>query len=689
MPRLTYRSHTGYRSHTYYEGVAPGAVTFVSSSDVWDMYGNSSVNQPPGGATIFASDRWNTYELAGTAGTIPPAPIIDDLEMPDYDIRVHFAGTSAPFLGVNATRTLLTGQESYYGSYAYCDQVEFNDTMPGGFDSATFRIDYAEYDARRSTYHFGAVVTIRIALGQPNAGAVVFQGYLRTPVVSSENIVTMEVKGFMSLAEEHDEELLFTDCSFQSWQDTGSDPWDSAFSTGSGIDSSISTGALKFSVAKGTKILNGWTERIGWWFDGHEVNKIDAELHCTPVEDGPGSPLFALKIEKFDAPDAYGSKSNVDTLTGLLNSGGTSSFSRTVGGGGSPAVTFTLEALKNAGGAGSTSGDKWVVQLKKLVVYELSNNFSFTAWQCLNVVAGFGAIGTTGTSGLDLKMGAMTTSTLPDGSGIPSLMPLWWQNGTWREFMEFLGTSMAFKVAVWEGDVVDASDQEGSPQMEFRPWGTAAGGRRWHVFAYDGHGQYTHDDTTRRGPSTIPPAVVVNPHAIPDLTPSDDVFSFVEVSFSIAGSPRLRRARSPVLNDDGNNPLAGLPKSRQRVYHFSLPDPQKNSVLAKRIADIQADEFSYETYSGTLQASFVYDGAGNQVSATMVRAGDEIVVEDWPWGSDAPAIRTGRIFRCYGTHKTERDVTFDIGRLPTRIDQLIAQDHRRLMRTGHISSSPV
>ena len=621
------------------------ATTNFTKSDNATAAESSSVVKPAAATAKSASDAGVATETASAASVFVPigGNWFDPAQyIPTYEVQVTYLSSIPAEV---ATRTLNTATNP---GNRVADTIEFSDVMPGGFSTFSCFIPNAEYitiDGQKA-YRFMATLTVRIGVGWPGAGTILFQGYLKTPVPQPDGRVQLQANGWMKLLEERDEDLLFVDESYGSWQTADSDPWGEPYTKGDAINAEVKTGCLRFKVEKnqdirGLQANNPDQARIGWFFDGHAPTRIEFDLvqsSVVPNAQDQASPAFDLRLEKSDGPAAFGTLQEVFTFTASLNDKATDRIDRDLSTGGKPAILFALRALRDA----DEFKAAFMLQIRDVRVYELATTYNFDGWDVMNVLAArVGGI-----------MGAKTSKLLPDGSGIPGLMPLWWQAGSWMELADYVGTAYAFKVAFWEGTGTDA---HGPIDIEYRSW---LGATTWKVDAYSA-------------------AAFANP----EIYASDDVYTQIEVTYKVKGSQRLRRQKSPVLVN-GVSPFAGLPKNRQRTYRFQLQDSQKDGVLAKKIADILAQEYGAEQLSGTLTLSYVLDTAGtNKISATRVRSGDQVMIRDFPGDPNS-------VFRVYETTKTETQVTLQIGRIPTRVERLLFWDHRRLMRTGRISSSP-
>lgn len=613
---------------------------------------------------IFVSDASLAGELAQVQKPLPPdpPPVIGNANwldnsdiMPTFKIKVQFDSTNA---NQNATRIL---NDASVSGTDVAGEVDFGSTMPGGWDAFRCVIPMAEYltpDGQKA-YRYGSVVTVRIANTgaasprgggqQPGAGSLVYQGMLKSPTPHADGTVLLEAVGWKILAEERDEDLLYVDESYASWQPTDGEPYGGGFETGGTINADVGKGAIKFSVDKQELIKIGHINRVGWYFEDHHPKRLQFT-----ITQETSAPSFDILLEKFVGPTGVGTGQIIrnDLNTGATAPGGRD-FDIDITTAQRPVITLGVKSTTDRGETNTAPKQKF--RITNVRVFELAASYHVNALQCLRALNDPSKvadpldmfIGSTNVSG------ALISDVTKNGAPLPGFMPLWWQDGSWWDLMLHLATAHAFKVALWEADGGDL----GSPKLEFRPW-TLNGVKTGTL-----HNVYGWDSTRA--------------HAQVDLRPSDDVYSRVDVSFSLKGSQRIRHAKAPVIP----NPFVGLPKNRKRVLRYHLEDPQPSRDLAEQIAAILADDLSEEQFSGTVTTSYVWSEDNNEKrNVSLVRSGDHVRVLDWPFGP--------RSFRVYGTRVTETEGTLQIGRTPIRVDQLVAQAHRKLMASGRVSSNP-
>jgi len=244
------------------------------------------------------------------------------------------------------------------------------------------------------------------------------------------------------------------------------------------------------------------------------------------------------------------------------------------------------------------------------------------------------------------KMGLNTDGVV---TTFKSILPLWWQTGTWAELLDYLGILERFNWAVWEQGT-------GGPKLMFRDW---LAGPIWLTNCY--------------GTSAV---------AIADLQASDDVYNRVDVAYKTNSNPRIRHAVAELTP----NPFAGLSGSlalRQRTFHYELNDPQSGVTgdegFPQAVADAIALGLNAETISGTIRLSFAWNGTVNK-TAYNVRAGDRIWVSDFPGGA--------KLLRIVETDADETGVTLTVGRQSMKLERLLALKQKDKMRKGAIPSQP-
>lgn len=560
------------------------------------------------------------------------------------------------------TTTMSDNAERFLNSLQDTDVVEglqFTSEMPGGYATCSFLISEAEFRTAegQKAYRYGATVTVRIANQgaagnpQPNADQLVWQGMLRTPTPKPDGTVEMNAVGWKVMAEEREEDVLFVDESVSSWQTPGGDPFVDGFDKGDSLEASAGDAKLKFVASKGSDYKAGDTARIGWWFSGHQPKRVAGFIRNNiAVPTANGNPLFAIRLEKFQGPGQPSESTSmvlVRNFSGNITDPAGENFQESISGEDRPAIFFAIRALQDI----TNLGSRFVVWISDVRVHELAfDNYDRTASDVLRTLNNDSLVARP----LGYNINALVSDTDKDGGGLPSVMPLWWQGGSWWEMLEYLATMHAFKLAVWEGD---GTNQQGKPKLEFRPWNQST---LWDVYGWDS----------------------TKAHAVVEISDADDMFSEVEVSYRIKGSPRVRRVRQTIVNSSGVAVFAHLPKPRRRTLRFNIEDPVPSNVLPVRIAEILASEHAEERYSGTITTSFVRDQATvpNKINASLVRSGDRVRVLDWPYGA--------RTFRIYGTDVQEDQVQLIIGRTPMRVDQLVARNQLRLRRRGLLESSP-
>lgn len=187
---------------------------------------------------------------------------------------------------------------------------------------------------------------------------------------------------------------------------------------------------------------------------------------------------------------------------------------------------------------------------------------------------------------------------LRDGTDTFDLLPEWWNDGSWWDFLEHLAHKYGNKIAFWD---LDIGFEFSSWRHKYAPWT-----KTWQVDAYS-DSAFTNAD----------------------LQPAEEIYSGVIVRYKLKHSRRAHYMRK----DINPNPFAGLPgPERQRFFKFHLKERRKDSRLAARVATILADHLNGIRLSGEIgPLSYVYDEAdGSQVSALKPRAGDKVRIRDMP-----------------------------------------------------------
>lgn len=542
-----------------------------------------------------------------------------------------------PLIVVSVTSGANTRHLNESGGTARADGTNYSSVIPGGYDQLSTRIPKSEMDSFASVYVYGARVTARIG---SSSGTVVWEGYLKRPVPSPEQTVTLEAAGWKTLVEERETPLLWQTRSYGDWSSGEDDPF--SFNNDDDISELLRGGSVGFRVAKGSKVngstsqgvSNGSRARICWWPDqAVRVKRVAGRVHQNTASVGDN---YGMRLEAYNGPwESATSQTSYASLSSAIASPGATTFDTGTVANAKAMLAFAIWRSGNSTTALNQTFKVWVTELRVNGDAYRATPASWDSYVASEMVKDIAS-----------KAGSFLASSMVQTT-TPNMLPLWWASGTWSDAMDYLAEASAYKWAVWQG-----------PEVEFRDWST--GNTTWTTNAYG---------------STAT--------AIADIVPSDDIYTKVQVIYRIQGNPRQRT----YTRDTGQ--LTGFNPPRDRTYVFRIEDPlpigssgnNGHPQLALDIGSALATEFSAERYAGSLFTSFLTDSGSVQREAARVRAGQLVTVSDFPGGA--------KTFRIYETeYDSESGLTMNLARQPSSVDRLLIWEEKRRMRSGRISSSP-
>lgn len=545
--------------------------------------------------------------------TAPPTPAVDlGVPLPDLQLVIEYA----------AGKRILNGN----GAHSVAMRLQWNSTAPGGHNALSATIPETERLANTATYRYGATATLRQApaVGAlAETGQVFWQGYLRTPIPSDDGTCDLVANGWSHLLSERDDALLWQTRYYGDWQPADAEGFALGI-TNDGIDSQVNNTSLQWSVKKGTELQNNDKAKLVWYY-ADDTNtdvlprRVAMTVYKNQIVPGGASPNYSLVLERYLGPTSNDTRPNVqvhDLVAALGNNNtgdqGTSVIdSITQASPHHPVIALTFYRNTNTDqqtGAGSS----FKVTCRDVRLNDIATGDSYLSSSVISDLA-------------DNARLAFTVGSTMVPATTRNILPLFWQGDSWWALVEYLAVGENVKWMVWE--------KNPNPEFEFRDWSL---GTTWTATGY--------------GTSAT---------AIAQLSPDDEVYSHIDVSYTRGGSARIRHARAAVSPD----PFAGLTPPRVRSFGYALRDPQPDGTLAQAIADALAVEFGTEQYAGTVLASFVTLGVADR-TVYEVRAGDLLTLSDFPGGA--------RTVRIYGAdHRDDGPSTLTIGRVPSRLDRFL------------------
>jgi uncharacterized membrane protein len=555
--------------------------------------------------------------------------------VPYLNIPRPFATTP----GVAATVTIGGSSRRLNGAApdAYMRGAKWTNIVNGGHDTASMVILASEYLANLDVYRYGAEMVLRVAEGFPDAGTILFTGYLNGPAVGADAAtVTLSAVGYASLARDTKDPLLWQTWHAQDWQSTDDPPFGSYFRNDDSMTVHVAKAVISFHIPKGQDIQSGDSVRVGFFLgDDVNVTRVAGTLETNRSAPG-GTDNYALHLYRYDAPTAPGSEQNVYNFDGEIGSpGGSHPFVARLNVGRNT-VTFDLSRL----GADATTGATWRLWFRDLRVngdaYQDGRNPDDTYHAHFAATDIFELLGF-------YNVTDMVQAT------VQNCLPLFIQAGDpWSDTLDHLALILSgghgWKWAVWD------RDNAGNITAEFRDYDLAHN-NGWQTTAYNPAAMST---------AKIDQVV-------------DDLYSKVIVTYHTTSKKRKHHAIEPVVP----NPFADLDDpliNRQRARTIHIPEPLPHgATLPDEIATNLAAYYSEVQYGGTFETIAVSDGSASRW-AGQVRAGELIGCNDFP-NHDGTIGHTFRILQVDGTD--EGPCTITIGRVPNTLARVMYRLHQR------------
>lgn len=553
--------------------------------------------------------------IGAPSGPSGPGPIVTlGVLMPDLQVVVNFG----------ANKRILNGP----GKNSVASHIQWSSVMPGGHHTFSCTVVDTERSGNTSTYRYGATVTLRQVGASAESGQVFWQGYLRTPIPNDDGTCDLVANGWHQLLAERDDALLWQTRYYGDWQPSDADGF-ALGGTSDAIDSSVNNASLGFSVKKGANISDGEQAQLVWYYANPSNSqvlprRVGLSIYKNIVVPGGANPNYALKLQRYDGPTNKASLQTVDNYDTALannNTGDDGSPRTSIINTPQPVIVLTLERL---GGSNVDVGASFRVTVRDLRVNDLAPGDTYVSSQVLGDLASSTRMGFT--------VGSKVSTTTDN------VLPLFWQQGSWWDLIQYLSVAENTKWGVWEANP--------NPELEFRDWSL---GTTWTTNGY--------------GTSAT---------VIAQLQPDDEVYNFVDVAYTKGNSIRIRHVRAAVTPD----PFAGLTPQRQRTFRIELRDPQPDETLATAVANRLALELGTEQYAGTVTGSY-FSLVGVDRTCYEVRAGDLLTISDFPGGS--------RTVRVYGVdHRDDAPSTLTIGKVPSRLDRILFWAEQKRRRKGRL-----
>jgi hypothetical protein len=656
----------------------PGTVIVVPRTDITVEGLAPAVATAPGTHAVpLATILIEAFAPDIVLGGAEPPPVIPTVtKWPMFEVEIKSeTGTTRYLNGPRAT-----------GPYSYAWDFDCDSEMPGGF--APFRCIIPDAERLASNlYRYGAEVTVRMVGTQ----TVLWAGYLKTPIPKPDGTCELNGAPWKTILDEIDDPLLWQTNNTQDMVVTDSEPFqmEGAQRNADAIQAEINQDSATFRIPRGQDLHaqseNNKTNksRVGWFHPPHKVRRIAFKVDKSQVAPGSSQPpaKYSLLMERWDdgglyptiiaegtngtvVVDANNVLENKPADYGPSHAGGNyeaieGQATQGRGATGNPwsassLITFGL--FLNAQANGTDSDVAYRVSVSDVRINDLAMDNSdpahgsydkYTAKQIIKDLAKDDI--NADTKGAHLTVvSSLVPDDLPGHAALPNMLPLWWQSGTWAELLDYLATLHGYKWGVWEMG-------GNGPRIEFRSWDPEHTTAIWDIDAYadDSIGHYA--------------------NAVVELEPSDDVYTHVDVTFTISGAARPSHARVKV-------PGVSFPSGRRRVFKITIEDPQRSDVLPKAVADLAAKDLSEEQWAGTCETSTVF-GSSGEVTAAYVRAGDIMRIRDFPGGSKKLRIQSAHL-------PDSGPAQFTFGRVPRRFERLLAWQKRTLARRGLLSGSP-
>jgi len=510
------------------------------------------------------------------------------------------------------------------GGAANADNIRHSSVANGGYELLGCRIPKTEYDSfASSVYVYGAAVEARLLTP---TGTQVWDGILRTAVPMPDETVTLEAIGNNVLLEEREQNLLWQSRFYGDWSVGSDDPFD--FNDSDAFNDSVRKGSIQWQVPKGQNVqglanpVNNPCDRsrIMWFID----NTIAVRRVAGRIKQNVSAGVYGLRLERWITVSTTTTDAEVVAdLSSLINTVATDTFDSVITvANARPVMGFLFWRTSNTTATASAL-KVWITELR------VSGNAYRTTpadWDVYSV----DQVAADLADNLGWAVGATSHSL--------NILPLWWDEGTWAELMDYLA---AISERYW---IVDTG-----PTLRLRSW---TSGSLWTANAF--------------GSSA---------HALADIRPSDDRYTHINITYRYIDKRKWRHFELPT----------GVPfaAGRRRTLRFRIADPQKKPatgivpLFVSSVASALATEYGTELLTGTITLSFAT--SGTERSSHEIKSGDRITISDWPGGA--------KTFRIYETdHRDDAPSILGVGRNPQTLERLLLRREKRQARAGVIQS---
>lgn len=564
--------------------------------------------------TLVAPRGW-VAKLVSFKAAAPPPSTAEPVLFPALQVTVSTA------LG----RRVLNGTgKSADGAVAWgINPSSAVDAGPwNGYLTCFFKIMEAERQANRNVYRAGATVSVKIAPGEQDAGELVWEGELQTPVPNENHTCSLKARGWGNLLRRK-VDWLAQHRYGQDWTKTGGAPYVEAFDSDDSIKVDVNPGSILFSAERGTEVATGDRGRAALWLDDHRIRYFRASLRQKKVVPGAssGGAKWAAQLWKYNGPADFGSKVLRKDWADELAT--VAADELTVDMTADPKPLITLELVRLGVGLDALEASFAARFVHPRVNGELTTADSWYASDVMEYVADF--------FGFPKALVEATTR---------NILPLWWRQEVVSlcDYMTQLHAGKRW--ALWSR----------SRGLEFGDW---SGSTLWSVRAYSS-----------------------DAWASPAIEPADDyeLFSHVDVTWHRVGKPKALHIIRPVTP----NPMAGTGNPvEERVFdEVEILEPQPDNTLAVAVAEAWASELAAPQLQGEIVTGYLVNTAtGATHSARLAKGGDRVRIDDYP---DGPL--TLRLYEA--DHPEGERSRLSVGRIPKRADRLLAWMQRRQALMG-------
>ncbi|MEX2439690.1 MAG: hypothetical protein WD739_07395 [Actinomycetota bacterium] len=523
---------------------------------------------------------------------------------------------------------------------AVADQLKYGSRANFGHAGASFRISDAEYTGFTNVYRDSAIVELEIKAGFPDAGDILYTGFVSGVLPLEDGSWEIQCAGFGEMVAERQDPKLWRTDHYDDWEDPTGEPFTDAMQDRQSdvIDVRNKGGAVTFIVRKGAEIKANIDARAIWFaestLDGgehfvHRVRRVKGRVKKTAK-----TVAWGLRIMKYPggASDGPGAGTLFGPPQGDLNNtlanGGAQAFDAT-GDSFPPMVGFEFYRRADAIAALKTTVRIRITDLQLWGDAFRAGNApnTYVASEIFKDIAAL--------LGFDVTL---VTATADD------ILPYWHQEGSWAtDLFDRLAEYLGNRWGVWD------IGGTGGPQLELKPWSAA---RVWTVNGF-----------------TSAANVEMR------LDRVDPAYSEVIVTWRRSGKRRTSRSVRSITP----NPFAGAPfplSARKRALRYHLEEPQRGPALADKIATLLATDNAGPKYSGTVRGAYG-SLSGSDTTLLKARGGDICRVADWPGGSKDLRILEANFDEDDGA------MVLTVGEATHSVESLIFWSKRRDRMEGH------